>query len=158
MAVDLQKEILEALEKEAPKHDMDIVDVEVVGSAKSPIVRVRIDHADETLPSISLDEVAREQGWISDLLDTLDPIASSYVLEVSSPGMARPLRRLHDFQRFAGKDVSIKLKSGEGPRRLEGKLEGITGTGQVVVVVEGQQQHIDFDTIKSAKIKPDYTF
>ena len=66
--------LLEALEREAAVHNVDIVDVEVVGASKAPTVRVRIDHADEHADPISLDEVSAETGWISDLVDELDYI------------------------------------------------------------------------------------
>ena len=85
--------IISVLEERALGHDIDIVDVEVVGSAKAPVVRVRIDHANEDGKTISLDEVAAETGWISDTLDEVDVFPGSFTLEVSSPGMDRPLRR-----------------------------------------------------------------
>ena len=79
--------IISVLEERALGHDIDIVDVEVVGSTKAPVVRVRIDHADENGKTISLDEVAAETGWISDALDEIDVFPGSFTLEVSSPGM-----------------------------------------------------------------------
>ena len=84
---DAVQRIIEALEAAATNHDIDIVDVEVVGSVKAPVVRVRIDHADENAQTISLDEVAAETGWISLAIDELDPFPNSFTLEVSSPGM-----------------------------------------------------------------------
>ena len=82
--------IIAVLEERALGHDIDIVDVEVVGSAKTPVVRVRIDHANEDGKTISLDEVAAETGWISDALDDVDVFPGSFTLEVSSPGMDSP--------------------------------------------------------------------
>ena len=98
----------------AAERGIDVVDVEVVGATKAPCVRVRIDHADESAPTITLDEVTEETEWISAALDELDPIPSSFTLEVSSPGMARPLRRERDFARFAGETVQLSLVPGEG--------------------------------------------
>ena len=72
---DLQ--VLEALEARAAEHGVDIVAVEVVGATKNPCVRVYIDHADEDAPTISLDEVAAETGWIGEVLDELDPLPSA---------------------------------------------------------------------------------
>ncbi|MCI2160213.1 MAG: ribosome maturation factor RimP, partial [Olsenella sp.] len=90
---DTRQRILDALEAAAPEHGIDIVDVEVVGSKKNPCVRVRIDHADEEAGPISLDEVAAETEWVSAAIDELDPIEGPFTLEVSSPGLSRPLRR-----------------------------------------------------------------
>ena len=93
----LEQKIIDALEPLAAERGIDVVDVEVVGASKAPCVRVRIDHADEDAPTISLDEVTAETAWISDALDELDPIPSSFTLEVSSPGIDRPLRKRVDF-------------------------------------------------------------
>ena len=68
-----EKGIIAALEAKGAEHGIDIVDVEVVGATKNPCVRVRIDHADEQAPTITLDEVTAETGWISDAIDELDP-------------------------------------------------------------------------------------
>lgn len=147
--------LLEALEREAPAHDVDIVDVEVVGASKAPTVRVRIDHADEQADPISLDEVSAETAWISDLVDELDPIAGRFTLEVSSPGMARPLRKERDFERFAGSTVSLKLKGSEGRRRYTGTLTGIE---EGVVGLENEEGSFSWqlDEIQSCSIKPDF--
>lgn len=147
--------LLEALEREAGAHDVDIVDVEVVGASKAPTVRVRIDHADEQADPISLDEVSAETGWISDLVDELDPIAGRYTLEVSSPGMARPLRKARDFERFEGSTVSLKLKGSEGRRRYTGTLTGIED-GVVGLTNEEGSFSWHLDEIQSCSIKPDF--
>lgn len=148
-------QVLELLEREAVAHHIDIVDVEVVGSAKSPTVRVRIDHADTESEPITLDEVSAETGWISDLLDDADPIEGAYTLEVSSPGLARPLRKVGDFARFAGERVALNTIATEGRRRYTGVLEGIDD-GVVRVSTDEGTFEIAFDEIKSCKIKPDF--
>ena len=146
--------VLEALEKEAPLHGLDIVDVEVVGVASAPVVRVRIDHADESLPTVTLDEVTRETSWIAEVLDELDPLPGSYSLEVSSPGLDRPLRRAHDFERFAGSNVVVQTTATEGRRHFTGRLLGVSDAG-VGLLVDGEQIHMPFSSIKKAKLKPD---
>ena len=76
-------------------------------------------------------------------------------LEVSSPGLDRPLKRLEDFQRFAGRDVSVKLKlPRDGRRRFEGRLVGVEG-GKVHLDVEGQRQELAFEDIDRARLVPD---
>ena len=76
-------------------------------------------------------------------------------LEVSSPGLDRPLKTLGDFERFSGRDVTIKLKlPREGRRRFEGKLVGVEG-GRIAVDVEGQRQHLEFAEIDRARLVPD---
>ena len=152
----LAQQIIDALEPTAAERGIDVVDVEVVGASKAPCVRVRIDHADEGAPTISLDEVTAETAWISDALDELDPIPSSFTLEVSSPGMARPLRKPRDFARFAGQTVQVSLVPGEGRRRFTGTLLGIEGA-TVVLECDGERVELALDDIRKCTIKPDFT-
>ena len=153
----LEAQLIEALEARAANHAIDIVDVEVVGATKAPVVRVRIDHADESLPTISLDEVTAQGAWINEVLDEVDPFPGSYSLEVSSPGIDRPLRKLHDFERFAGETVVLQTTGYEGRRKFTGTLEGIEGT-TVTVACDGEAFSFDLADIKSCTIKPVYDF
>ena len=139
MHEDVRQAVLTALESLAAAHEVDIVDVEVAGAAAAPIVRVRIDHADESLPTITLDEVTAETDWISAALDELDPLPGAYTLEVSSPGMDRPLRRVHDFERFAGQQVSLTTTATEGRRRYSGTLGGVADGDVVIADDEGRR-------------------
>ena len=152
---ELELQIVAALEAEAAKHDIDIVDVEVVGAKRAPIVRVRIDHANEELDTISLDEVSAQSDWVNEVIDELDPFPDSFMLEVSSPGMARPLRKEHDFERFAGEEVQLSTKATEGRRKFTGTLQGLFD-GNVRVTRDGEDLDIPFDQVKSCKIKPNY--
>ena len=151
----IEQQIIDALEPTAAERGIDVVDVEVVGATKAPCVRVRIDHADESAPTITLDEVTEETEWISAALDELDPIPSSFTLEVSSPGMARPLRKERDFVRFAGETVQLSLVPGEGRRRYTGTLLGIED-GVVALEVDGERVGLPFDDIRKCTIKPDF--
>ena len=155
MAQDMRERIIEALEEKAGEHGIDIVDVEVVGAKRAPIVRVRIDHADEELDTITLDEVSAQSEWVNEVIDALDPIPDSFVLEVSSPGMARPLRKQRDFERFAGEIVQLTTKATEGRRKFTGELKGIAD-GVVTLVCDGEDVAIAFDEIRTCKIKPNF--
>ena len=152
------KALLARLEEVAGQHDVDIVDVEVVGSQRAPIVRVRIDHADESLPGISLDEVTEQTEWISQALDEADPFPGAYTLEVSSPGIARPLRRPHDFERFAGENVSLSVRTEEGKHHVTGTLEGFKDGHVVVTTEDGQTQEFSLDQVNSCSLKPQLDF
>ena len=69
---DIQTTLLKALEEAATPRGIDIVDVELAGTRTAPVIRLRIDHLDETLPTITLDEVAAQSEWINEVLDSLD--------------------------------------------------------------------------------------
>lgn len=156
MAVaDKAAEILSELEKVAESHGIDIVDVECVGATKAPTVRVRIDWLDESHEGISLDEVTQETKWISEALDELDPLSGSYTLEVSSPGLDRPLRRERDFERFAGEQVSLTTTATEGRKKFTGKLEGLR-EGNVVLSCDDGEHEFVLSDIKRCTIKPDF--
>ena len=137
-----EQAIIDALEAVAPQHDVDIVDVELVGATKAPCVRVRIEGAEGQ--SLSLNDVTANTKWVGDVIEELDPISSSYTLEVSSPGMARPLRRPCDFARFVGENCELTSTATEGNVTLE--LEG------------GESVTLDFSDVKKCKLKPTYDF
>ena len=76
-------------------------------------------------------------------------------LEVSSPGLDRPLKRLEDFARFAGRDASVRLKlPREGRRRLEGRVVGVE-EGKVLIEVEGKRWSVAMTDIDRARLVPD---
>lgn len=151
----LELQIVAALEEQAAGRGIDVVDVEVVGAKRAPVVRVRIDHADESLPTISLDEVSAQSEWVNEVIDALDPVPGSFVLEISSPGLARPLRKEHDFERFAGETVQLTTKATEGRRKFTGELLGIEG-GVVRLSCDDGEHEVAFDQIKACKIKPSF--
>ena len=151
----LEMQLLEALEARAAEHAIDVVDVEVVGAKKAPVVRVRIDHADEALPTITLDEVSAQTGWVNEVIDELDPFPDSFMLEVSSPGLARPLRRERDFVRFSGERVQLNTNATEGRRKYTGTLLGFED-GAVRLECDGETFAIPLDEVRTCKIKPNF--
>jgi ribosome maturation factor RimP len=89
---------------------------------------------------------------IEAILDVEDPLPGGYNLEVSSPGMDRPLTRLSDYDRFAGYTAKVELvEPYEGRRRLKGELLG-TVAGEVSMAVDGLEWRIGFEEIDKAKL------
>jgi ribosome maturation factor RimP len=87
-------------------------------------------------------------------MDVEDPIQSEYTLEVSSPGMDRPLFELSQYQAFAGHKVQIRLRMAfEGRRKFQGLLNGVEGD-EVIVVVDDHEYLLPFDSIDKANIVP----
>ena len=157
MAEDKAAAILEVLEVAGAQHGIDVVDVEVVGATKAPTVRVRIDWAydpeNAERGTISLDDVAAQTEWVSEVLDAFDPFSGSYTLEVSSPGLDRPLRREADFERFAGETVVLTTTAVEGRRRYSGKLVGMRDSSVVIVDDEGEVE-TPLSEVRRCTIKP----
>ena len=92
-----EQQLLDALAPTAEEKGVEIVTVDVGGAKKSPTIRVYID----TENGVGFDELAAAQGWINEIMDRIDPFPGAYMLEVSSPGIDRPLRTPEHFERFA---------------------------------------------------------
>lgn len=144
-----ERSLLSAIEAQAAGRGIEIVTVEVVGAKKSPTIRVYID----TPSGVSFDELAAAQRWINDLMDEIDPFPGAYMLEVSSPGIDRPLRTPEHFARFAGETAVIKTKGPlDGRSTWTGAIVSADADG-VVLDVDGEQRTIAFTDMKRAHLK-----
>ncbi|PMR75948.1 ribosome maturation factor RimP [Billgrantia endophytica] len=111
---------------------------------------IYIDHAD----GVSVDHCADVSRQVSAVLDVEDPIAGEYRLEVSSPGMDRPLFTLDQFTRFAGHQVSLKLRVPfDGRRKFQGLLAGTEGD-EVLLQLDGEEYCFPIESIDQARIVP----
>lgn len=144
-----ERKLLEALEPRAEREGIEIVTLEIVGPKKSPVIRVYIDTPD----GVSFDELASSQAWINDIMDEIDPFPGAYMLEVSSPGIDRPLRTAEHFSRFAGESVVVKTTSPyEGKSSFTGVLRGMEGEDVVIDDDEGTVS-VPLEIIKRAHVK-----
>lgn len=124
-------EIARELDARISELGFEFVDVEWAGSARRPIVRLRVDRPD-SVPGetgMTVDDCAVVSRGIEPWLDEHPSMPERYVLEVSSPGVERPLVKDSDFSRFAGEQVAVKGRKGEllaeRATRLEGELLGL---------------------------------
>ncbi len=101
---------------------------------------------------MSVEDCAGLSRTISALLDVADPIAGAYMLEVSSPGIDRPLTRPDDFERFAGHEAKLELKAPiDGRKRFRGRLLGLAGEAVRIVTPEGEAT-LPLGAIRRAKL------
>lgn len=115
-------------------------------------LRVYID----TPQGVTLEDCERVSRQISAVLDVEDPITSAYTLEVSSPGLDRPLYTASQFERYAGSRVSVRLRAPyEGRRRFNGLLKGLDD-GDVVVQVEDTEYLLPLESIEKANVVPTF--
>lgn len=128
-------EVTAELEARIEQLGYELVDAMWAGSKRRPILRVRIDRPDSGAGpgavGVNLDDCASVSRALEAWLDELPAIPERYVLEVSSPGVDRPLVRPSDYQRFAGQQVAVKgaeVLAGRA-RRLEGELLGLDESG-----------------------------
>lgn len=143
-----EQQLLDALAPRAEQEGVEIVTVEVAGAKKAPTIRVYIDTPD----GVSFDELSSAQAWINDLMDELDPFPGAYTLEVSSPGIDRPLRTAEHFARFVGDTAVLKTQPVDGRGSWTGAIASVEGD-VVVLDVDGAEARIPMDTIKRAHLK-----
>lgn len=142
----LRQRIRELLEPTITRMGFDLVAVEWLSSGR-PVLRLSIDGP----KGVDLDDTARVNTRVSLLLDEADPIATPYELEVSSPGIDRPVQRFVDFERFAGFRAKLTLEEGLPRRRYTGTLKGVDA-GEVLIEVDGVLHHLVFDQIEKAHL------
>ena len=101
---------------------------------------------------VTVDDCADVSRQVSAILDVEDPIADKYNLEVSSPGLDRPLFTLSQFERYIGQDIAVHLRIPVRERRKwQGKLERIEND-MVILIVDGQEQVLVFGNIQKANV------
>ncbi|MCX7903660.1 MAG: ribosome maturation factor RimP [Caloramator sp.] len=128
--------------------NLELVDVEFIKENNEWFLRVFIDKEG----GITIDDCTNVSRILSDKLDEVDPISVSYYLEVSSPGINRPLKKEEDFIRFKDRKIKIRLfKELEGKKIIKGVLLGIKDN-KVIVNVKDKEIEIDFNNISSANL------
>lgn len=129
----------------------ELVGVEYASQGRGAVLRVYIDSAN----GISVEDCRRVSHQVSGVLDVEDPIAGRYDLEVSSPGLARPLFGAQDFTRFTGHPVKIRLQVPlNGRRNFTGTLAGMED-GRVVITEDGQEVSLPLADIDRAHLVPE---
>lgn len=128
----------------------DLVRVQLSGGRQHSRLQIMAERADQQ--GMTVDDCADISRAVSALLDVEDPIAGSYDLEVSSPGIDRPLTRPQDFVRFAGYPVKIELREAvDGQRRFRGLLKGVEA-GAAVLETEKETVSLPIAEIEKAKL------
>lgn len=129
----------------------ELVGVQHRSGGARGLLRIYIDSRD----GVTVDDCERVSHQVSGILDVEDPLPGQYTLEVSSPGLDRPLFRESDYQRFAGATVRVRLiRLWQGRRRFEGVLGGLHD-GCVLLTEEDGELSIPLELVESARLKPD---
>ena len=119
---------------------------------KTGVLRIYID-SDE---GIGVDDCKAVSHQVSGILEVEDPIRGQYSLEVSSPGLDRPLFQASDFERFAGQQATLRLLAPvDGQRKFKGVLGGLRD-GQVVLEMDEEELVVALGEIDQARLVPDY--
>lgn len=144
----LVRQVVEEVGKEL---DYEVVDVFFAREDRKRVLRVFIDRPG----GINIKDCEVFSGRLSTVLDEKDPIPGPYFLEVSSPGINRPLTKPEHFQRFSGEPVELKLYSSfQGRKRIKGRLEGWSpeGDGAVLLEVDGEKMSVPWSMVTKARL------
>ena len=140
------------IEPELKSLGYDLVRVAMIGGTSDPTLQVMAERPDTR--QLTLGDCETVSRRLSEIFDKKDPIEGSYRLEVSSPGIDRPLTRLKDYDDWSGHEARIALSEPKGGRKqFSGTLRG-TGEGGVVHVLgkDGKDYVLPFSSIASAKL------
>ena len=128
----------------------DLVRILLTGGHGRQSLQIMAERRDRA--GMTVDDCADISRAVSALLDVEDPLEGAYELEVSSPGIDRPLTRLDDYARFAGFEAKVELSMPvDGRKRFRGRLKGVSGD-RVVIVTEDGEADLPFGAIQKAKL------
>lgn len=161
--------ITQIVEPVCQQAGFELVDLRLVLEQGGWVLRVQVDlPIDETVPPsevppdrVDLADCENLSRELSAVLDVEDPIPQAYSLEVSSPGIDRPLRTEQHFRYYAGSDAKVQLhhgiptESGSPRKNFRGIIRG-AADGKLSIEVDGQEFHLPIDDIDHAKLVPDW--
>ena len=149
--MDIVQKITEIIEPTLIDRGFELVRVLFQGADTNNTLQIMVEHADHT--DMKADDCETLSRALSAVLDVEDVISSRYVLEVTSPGIDRPLLKLSDYERFIGYEAKIETATvHEGQRRFKGTIVSVDSSGSIVLATEGLQITLSFSDIIKAKL------
>ena len=156
----MEEQLSSEIEARVAALGYELVELEQAGSKTRPILRLRIERAgaaeesDKPQPGVTVEDCTRVSREVEAFLDERDDLSERYVLEVSSPGLERPLTKRRDYERFAGKEIALKTSESVGDlgKRIEGVLRGINDADIVTVEVNDAPVEIALGNVKRAHL------
>lgn len=138
---------------------VELLGVEYLPAPGSATLRLYIDvvEAERDSRVVDIDDCEKVSREVSAQLDVEDPISGNYTLEVSSPGIERPLFAPEQFARFVGEEAKVVLKlPQDGRRRLLGRIVSVSDAGMILFDADGVDIEVAHDNIEKAKLVPDW--
>jgi ribosome maturation factor RimP len=143
--------VAKQIEPEVRSLGYELVRVAMIGGTSDPTLQVMAERTDTR--QLNLSDCETISRRLSDWIDGNDPIEGSFRLEVSSPGIDRPLTRLKDYSDWAGHEARITLaEPRHGRKQVSGTLEGLDGETVRILGKDGQSYALPFAAIASAKL------
>ncbi|EAS62511.1 MULTISPECIES: ribosome maturation factor RimP [Photobacterium] len=148
----LETQLTEMLEPSVLALGYELVGLEFIRAGEHSTLRVFIDHEN----GINVDDCAEVSRQISAVMDVEDPITVAYNLEVSSPGLERPLFKAAHYQQFVGHEANIVLKMAMGNRRKwKGDIVAVEGE-LITLKVDGNEESFALSNISKANLVPKF--
>jgi ribosome maturation factor RimP len=160
-SADVVEQVRAAAERVAGTYGLEIFDIQLRREASGLVLRIQIDRpgpAATAEESVSVDDCATVSRDLSAVLDVEDVIATAYTLEVSSPGLDRPLRHQEDYGRFAGRRAKIVMREPvDGQTYFKGRLAGVGPDSDVLIDGEdGRRHRVPFGIITRANLEVEF--
>jgi len=148
------RKIVELVEPVVSSMGYELWGLEYLSQGRYSLLRIYIDKPD----GITLTDCEQVSRQVTGVLDVEDPIQGAYNLEVSSPGLDRPLFTLPQFARYTGSEVKVNLATKlDGRRKLTGRIIG-TQDNQVLLEVDGKEYKVPAEAIDNARLVPEIDF
>ncbi len=146
-----EKRIINIVEPVIKSLGFDLVSLRIIGSQKLQTLQIMAENPDTG--TLDLNGCTEISHAVSALLDVEDPIQSAYQLEVSSPGIDRPLVKDRDFEKYMGYEISVETidANEEGARRFRGRLSAFDGVSFTIITDQGDEP-IQMDNLVRAKL------
>src|SRR4051794_14182705 len=158
LSVDIVERVREMAARVAGSYGLEIFDVAFRREAVGMVLRVQIDRpgpAATAEESVSVDDCAHVSRDLSAMLDVDEVVPIAYTLEVSSPGLDRPLRHADDYRRFAGRRAKIVMREAvDGQAFFKGELKGMDGAA--VVIDDGKVHRVPIGVITRANLEVEF--
>ena len=144
----------------AASYGLDVFDVQFRREAPGMVLRVQLDRPGPAATpddGVSVDDCARVSRDLSAILDVEDVVPTAYTLEVSSPGLDRPLRNSGDYDRFTGRQAKIVMRERvDGQGFFRGKLGGLDGDAVLIDAEDGKRHRVPLQVITRANLEVEF--
>lgn len=150
---DIKEKISDLADSLAMEYGIQVVDIELAGSKRKPLLRVFIDKKG----GVTLDDCEKFSRALSASLDVEDPIKFSYILEVSSPGLDRPLKGVRDFETNVGKLARVITKESiDRQNFFMGRIIAVKDNNIKLLIGEKVEMDIPFEQISKARLEIEF--
>jgi len=140
----------------AAERGLELLDVELAGSGTRQLVRIFLDSPDPAR-AVSLEDCEFVSRRLGDALDAHEAVRSNYMLEVSSPGLNRPLRRVEHFERVLGKKVRLRMRTEvDGQRNFLGRLDEVGEDAVTVTDESGRTTRLALAELDKANLEYEF--